>query len=119
MNYKEFTVLQEKYGDKGLVIQAFPCNQFAFQEPGTNEQIKKFAEEHGFKGLLMDKIKVNGSDASPVYNFLKVASGDTSPIAWNFAKFLVCRDGTVAGRWGPRTNPCALEPQIQECLGSS
>ncbi|EFN56130.1 hypothetical protein CHLNCDRAFT_48733 [Chlorella variabilis] len=115
----EFTVLHEKYADQGLVIQAFPCNQFASQEPGSNEEIKQFAAAHGFKGLLMDKINVNGSCASPVYNFLKVASSDTSPIMWNFAKFIVKRDGTVAGRFGPRTSPCSLEPQLQECLNAA
>jgi glutathione peroxidase len=66
----------------------------------------------------MDKIKVNGGGASPVYDFLKVAAGDTSPILWNFAKFIVRRDGTVLGRYGPKTSPCALEPQIQECLAA-
>lgn len=95
---------------------AFPCNQFGFQEPGSNEQIKKFAQDRNFHGLLMDKIKVNGSHASPVFNYLKVASGDTGLIAWNFAKFLVKKDGTVHGRYGPKTNPCALEPEIESLL---
>lgn len=67
----------------------------------------------------MDKVNVNGSGASPVYQFLKVASGDTSAIGWNFGKFLVRRDGTVQGRYSPRTNPCALEPQIQELLAQA
>jgi hypothetical protein len=53
----------------------------------------------------MDKICVNGSSSSPVYSYLKVASGDTSPILWNFAKFIVRRDGTVQGRW---VGGCAL-----------
>jgi len=70
---------------------AFPCNQFAFQEPGTNEEIKRFAEGKGFKGLLMDKINVNGSEASPVFQYLKVASHDTSFISWNFAKVKLLR----------------------------
>ncbi len=64
----------------------------------------------------MDKIKVNGSDASPVFQFLKVASGDTSLITWNFAKFLVRPDGTVAGRYGPKTNPMELAPEIEKLL---
>jgi len=70
---------------------AFPCNQFAFQEPGTNDEIKWFAEGEEFKGLLMDKIKVNGSKASPVFQYLKVASKDTSLIYWNFAKVTLLR----------------------------
>jgi glutathione peroxidase-family protein len=85
LNYAEFKALLSKYSDKGLVIQAFPCNQFGFQEPGTNEEIKRFAESKGFlpEGLLMDKVKVNGSKASPVFEFLKVHSGDSSFISWN------------------------------------
>ena len=118
MNYAEFKALLSKYSDKGLVIQAFPCNQFGFQEPGTNEEIKRFAESKGFlpEGLLMDKVKVNGSKASPVFEFLKVHSGDSSFISWNFAKFLVKKDGTVHGRYGPRTNPLSLESEIQALL---
>lgn len=68
---------------------AFPCNQFGFQEPGTNDEIKAFAAARDFGDppeLLMDKIKVNGSGTSPVFQFLKVASGDTGIITWNFAK---------------------------------
>ena len=68
--------------------------QFGFQEPGTNEEIKKFAAAKNFTGMLMDKINVNGSKASPVFQFLKVGSGDTGLITWNFAKFLVKKDGT-------------------------
>ena len=70
-------------------------------------------------GLLMDKIKVNGSSASPVFQYLKVASGDTGLISWNFAKFLVTKQGTVHGRYGPKTNPCALEPEIEKLLAGS
>lgn len=99
---------------------AFPCNQFGFQEPGTNEEIKEFAAARNFpeppQGLLMDKIKVNGRSASPVFQYLKVASGDTSIITWNFAKFLVKKDGTVHGRYGPKTNPLSLEPEIEALL---
>ena len=105
-----------KYGDKGFTIVAFPCNQFGFQEPGTNEEIKAFAAARDFTGVLMDKINVNGSKASPVFQYLKVASGDTSIISWNFAKFLVSKDGTEVQRYGPRTNPTELIPQIEELL---
>ena len=108
-----------KYGDKGFTILAFPCNQFGFQEPGTNEEIKAFAASKNFTGILMDKVKVNGSDASPVFQFLKVASGDTSLVSWNFAKWLVKADGSVAGRYGPRTNPMELVSKIEELLNEN
>lgn len=116
MNYKEFAELAAKYDPKEFVVMAFPCNQFGFQEPGTPEQIKEFAQKKGFQGLLMNKINVNGKDSSPVFQFLKVASGDTGVITWNFAKFIVRKDGTVQGRYGPRTNPLSLVPHIEECL---
>ena len=64
----------------------------------------------------MDKVNVNGNNASPVFQFLKVASGDTSLIGWNFAKFLVGKDGTVVGRWGPRTSPSSLAADIEKLL---
>jgi len=64
----------------------------------------------------MDKIAVNGKNASPVFEFLKVGANDTSLIGWNFAKFLVKKDGSVAGRFSPQTNPMELETKIQELL---
>ncbi|DBA70025.1 TPA: hypothetical protein ACH3X2_012323 [Trebouxia sp. C0005] len=85
-------------------------NQFLSQEPGSNKDIKEFARNKGFKGVLMDKIDVNGPKASPA------ASGDTSPISWNFAKFLVKKDGTVFGRYGPSSTAVDLTPHIEKLL---
>mmetsp|Transcript_23799 Transcript_23799/g.61091 ORF Transcript_23799/g.61091 Transcript_23799/m.61091 type:complete len:105 (-) Transcript_23799:170-484(-) len=96
---------------------AFPCNQFGHQEPGSDAEIKKFAYGHGFTGFLMDKVDVNGPSTHPVYSWLKEQSGDTSDISWNFAKFLVRPDGTVAGRYPPHTSPNALRPFIEQILG--
>lgn len=113
--------LLQKYPASQFVIMGFPCNQFGGQEPGTNAEVKAFAEARGFVGqgaLLMDKIDVNGPATSPVYGFLKVASGDTSDIGWNFAKFLVNPDGSVAGRWAPTTSPLSLDKKISEAIGS-
>mmetsp|Transcript_2704 Transcript_2704/g.6338 ORF Transcript_2704/g.6338 Transcript_2704/m.6338 type:complete len:110 (-) Transcript_2704:179-508(-) len=106
----------EKFDGQDFNIVAFPCNQFLGQEPGTNEEIKSFAASKGFTGILMDKIDVNGSNSSPVYKWLKYASGDESPIAWNFGKFLVRKDGTVAKRYGPQTSPLEIVPDIEEEL---
>ncbi|KXZ53559.1 hypothetical protein GPECTOR_6g475 [Gonium pectorale] len=117
----EFAVLLGKYPATDLTIVAFPCNQFGGQEPGSNAEVKAFATNKGFQGegaLLMDKIDVNGANASPVYQYLKVASGDTSDIGWNFGKFLVRPDGTVFGRYAPTTSPLALEKYVQELLAS-
>mmetsp|Transcript_5994 Transcript_5994/g.10811 ORF Transcript_5994/g.10811 Transcript_5994/m.10811 type:complete len:109 (-) Transcript_5994:416-742(-) len=105
-----------KYEGKPFSIMAFPCNQFMGQEPGTNAEIKSFAQSKGFSGLLMDKVEVNGGGSSPVYKWLKMASGDEGPIAWNFGKFLVKKDGTVAGRYSPQTNPLAVVDDIDKAL---
>uniref|UniRef100_A0A061S317 Glutathione peroxidase n=1 Tax=Tetraselmis sp. GSL018 TaxID=582737 RepID=A0A061S317_9CHLO len=98
---------------------AFPCNQFAHQEPGTNQEIKQFAQEHGFSGILMDKVDVNGPGAHPVYRWLKEQSGDTSDLDWNFAKFLVRPDGSVYGRYSSAFFPNALRPEIDRILSEN
>lgn len=108
--------MQQTFAGKDFAIVAFPCNQFLNQEPGSNDVIKQFAQNKGYKGLLMDKIDVNGSQSSPVYVFLKDASGDTSPISWNFAKFLVRKDGTVFGRYGPKSSATEYSPLIEKLL---
>ncbi|DBB11502.1 TPA: hypothetical protein ACH3X3_006907 [Trebouxia sp. C0006] len=112
-------MLQQTFAGKDVVIIAFPCNQFLNQEPGSNDVIKQFAQDKGFTGFLMDKIDVNGSEASPVYTFLKEASGDNSPIPWNFAKFLVKKDGTVFGRYGPKSSATEYSPLIEKLLTDS
>ncbi|KAJ7010670.1 glutathione peroxidase 6 [Populus alba x Populus x berolinensis] len=111
-NYAELNQLYEKYKDQGLEILAFPCNQFGEQEPGTNDQITDFVCTR-FKSEfpIFDKIDVNGENASPLYKFLKLGKwgifGDD--IQWNFAKFLVSKDGQVVGRYYPTTSPLSLE----------
>ena len=97
----------EKYKDQGFVVLAFPCNQFAGQEPGDNTQIKEFC--HGTYGVtfpLFDKLEVNGSGRAPLYAQL---AGPDSPypgdIKWNFTKFLVGRDGNILARFEPKQTP--------------
>jgi len=118
VNYEQFADLLQSHKPKGLEIVAFPCNQFLGQEPWPPEQIKEFATDKGFlPGFTMtEKVNVNGTDAHPVYNFLKTQSGDTSAISWNFAKFLVRKDGTVASRHSPGVNPSGLVNEIDELL---
>ncbi|PNH07269.1 Glutathione peroxidase 1, mitochondrial [Tetrabaena socialis] len=109
----------QKYPATDFTIVAFPCNQFGGQEPGSNAEVKAFAAARGFVGkgaLLMDKVDVNGPNMSPVYQYLKVASGDTSDIGWNFGKFLVRPDGTVFGRYAPTTSPLGLDKFVAEML---
>ena len=101
----------EKYKDQGFVVLAFPCNQFASQEPGDGTQIKQFC--HGTYGVtfpLFDKLEVNGGGRHPLYAQL---AGPDSPFAgdikWNFTKFLVGRDGNIVARFEPKTTPDSPE----------
>ncbi|KAF3448555.1 hypothetical protein FNV43_RR09268 [Rhamnella rubrinervis] len=121
-NYTELNQLYEKYKDRGLEILAFPCNQFGEEEPGSNEQITEFVCTR-FKSEfpIFDKIEVNGENAAPVYKFLKSGKwgifGDD--IQWNFAKFLVDKDGKVVERYYPTTSPLTIEHDIKKLLGIS
>ena len=118
--YKGLEALHRKYADRGLVVLGFPCNQFGGQEPGTADEIASFCElNFGVTFPLMEKIKVNGKEADPLYVFLKErASGDmTSAIKWNFTKFLVSRDASNITRHASAVTPESLEKPIEALLG--
>lgn len=121
-NYTELSQVYEKYKDQGLEILAFPCNQFAGQEPGTNEEIVQFACTR-FKAEypIFDKVDVNGSNASPLYKFLKSSKGGIfgDSVKWNFSKFLVDKEGRVVDRYAPTTSPLSIEKDIKKLLGIS
>lgn len=91
--------LYEQYGERGLTILGFPCNQFMFQEPGSNEDIKEFCStNYDVTFPLFDKIHVNGKSQHPLYAELtKVADaeGKAGKVKWNFEKFLVSGDGEI------------------------
>lgn len=111
--------LYDKYSEQGLSILAFPCNQFGGQEPGTPEEIKKFAAGYGVKFDMFAKIKVNGSDAEPLWDYLKHKQGGTLGdfIKWNFTKFVVDRKGQPVGRFGPNEDPIpAVEEAVKKLL---
>lgn len=114
--------LHEKYDKKDLEILGFPCNQFKNQEPGTEAEIKKaWVEELGVQFQLFSLVKVNGNNTHPVYKYLKdeisgVASYD---IEWNFAKFLINKEGKVVQRYAPSFVPLKVEPDIIACLENS
>ncbi|KAA3454992.1 putative glutathione peroxidase 4 [Gossypium australe] len=114
-NYKELNVLYEKYKNQGFEILAFPCNQFAGQEPGTNEQIQEVACTM-FKAEfpIFDKVEVNGKNAAPLYKFLKSEKGGYfgDAIKWNFTKFLVNKEGKVVERYAPTTSPLKIEVRL-------
>lgn len=119
-NYTELTQMYQKYKDNGLEILAFPCNQFANQEPGSNEEIVEFACTR-FKAEypIFDKVEVNGSNAAPIFKFLKSSKSGLfgEKIKWNFTKFLVDKDGIVVKRYAPTTSPSSIEKDVKKLLG--
>jgi glutathione peroxidase len=112
--------LWQDYRDKGLVIVGFPSNEFGGQDPGSNEQIASFCQlNYGVSFPMMAKVKVNGSEAHPLWQWLKnQAPGvlGTEGIKWNFTKFLVKRDGTVWKRYAPNDAPESLRKDIEAAL---
>lgn len=119
--YDGLEALYEKYKDQGLVILGFPCNQFMGQEPGTDEEIATFCSvKFGVKFPLFSKIEVNGNDAHPLYKYLKQqlpGDGKDSDIEWNFAKFLIDKNGNPVMRYKPKVKPEALVTDIEKLLG--
>ncbi len=110
--YEGLEALYEKYRDQGFEILDFPCNQFAFQAPGDAEKIDSFCRlNYGTKFPRFAKIKVNGSDADPLYVYLKEQK--PGRIGWNFAKFLIDRKGNVVDRFAPTDKPKSLEEAIE------
>lgn len=110
--YEGLEALYEKYHDQGFEILDFPCNQFAFQAPGSAEKIDSFCKLHyDTKFPRFAKIKVNGKDAEPLYVYLKEQK--PGRIQWNFAKFLIDRKGNVADRFAPFEKPAGLENKIE------
>src|SRR4029079_1848621 len=108
--------------ERGLAILGFPCNQFGRQESACELDIKRFTgERFGVSFPLFSKIDVNGKNAHPLYRLLKHAAPGllgTEFIKWNFTKFLVDRRGTVVARYGSRTTPRSLEPELVKLLAT-
>ena len=113
--------LHEEYKDDGLKILGFPCNQFAGQDPGTNEEIASFClKNYGVDFTMFDKVDVNGKDAHPIFDYLKDELGGTlgKKIKWNFTKFLIGKDGQPIKRFAPTKKPKDIEKSIQKALKS-
>jgi len=109
--------LYEKLKARGFVVLAFPCNQFGGQEPGTPEEIRAFLDKRGVTFPVFEKIDVNGPNTHNVYKFLKGEKDNMyENIKWNFAKFLVGRDGAVIKRYLPTTYPSTFENDIEKAL---
>ncbi|CAM9180352.1 unnamed protein product [Lampetra planeri] len=108
-------------GDHGLRILAFPCNQFGGQEPGTDAEIKAFAEDtYSVKFDLYSKVEVNGDGAHPLWRWMKSQPHGKGTlgnnIKWNFTKFLIDKEGHVAKRYGPMDDPVVIEKDLPKFL---
>lgn len=116
-----FEILYKKYKETGLVIIGFPCNQFGHQEPESNAtDIQHFCRmRYGITFPMYTKLKVNGANTHPLFQYLKkTAPGifGSTPIKWNFTKFLTNKKGEVIKRFSPTTKPKKLETQIASAL---
>ncbi len=111
--YATLEALHEEYAGRGFTVIGVPCNQFKGQEPGTAEEIAEFCSAtYGVTFPMTDKVDVNGPDAHPVFRQLTEApdaAGEAGPVQWNFEKWLVAPDGTVAARFRPDVQPDAPE----------
>ena len=112
--------LWQDHAAQGLVVIGFPSNEFGGQDPGSNSDIASFCQlNYGVSFPMMAKVKVNGADADPLWQWLKgEAPGllGTQAIKWNFTKFLVGRDGQVIKRYAPTDAPAALRKDIEKAL---
>lgn len=117
--YQGLQHLYEKYNEQGLEILDFPCNQFANQAPGSEEEIVDFCQSrYGVTFRQFAKIHVNGKTEAPIYTYLKSQQGGfiNNNIKWNFTKFLVDRNGSVVERFASTVTPEKLEGKIEELL---
>lgn len=112
--------LYQEYKDKGLMILGFPCNQFGKQDPGSNDEIMEFCQlNYGVSFPMFGKIEVNGSDADPLFKYLKKEAPGalgTQGIKWNFTKFLIDPKGNVVKRYAPKDTPKAIAKDIGKLL---
>lgn len=139
--YDGLEALYQKYKDRGLVVLGFPCDQFAHQEPGSDQEIEEFCRlNHGVTFTLMKKVDVNGPAEEPIFTYLKsvapseeykgfktkathkmlkalsTSATKEGDILWNFTKFLISRDGTTIKRFAPTAEPASFEKDIEKML---
>ena len=117
--YKGLEQLHNDLSPRGFSVLGFPCNQFGGQEPGDARQIEQFcASNYAVTFPMFAKIDVNGSDAHPLYQYLKTKKSGLlgASIKWNFTKFLVDRSGKVVARHAPTAKPEGLVREIEALL---
>jgi glutathione peroxidase len=117
--FDELEALYQKYKDQGLVVLGFPSNQFSNQEPETNDSVEHACLiNHGVTFQLTQKIDVNGPNEDPVFTYLKSKKGTLfgKSIKWNFAKFLINKEGKVVKRFAPTTKPSSFDSLVAQEL---
>jgi glutathione peroxidase len=118
--YEGLEALHEQLSPRGFAVLGFPCNQFAGQEPGAAAEIADFCRlTYDVSFPMFSKIEVKGPAAHPLFRWLvQEAPGvlGTKAVKWNFTKFLLDRNGEVAGRYAPTAKPAALKPAIEALL---
>lgn len=118
--YDGLEKLFQDFKDRDFEVLGFPCNQFGAQEPGSGDEIAEFCKVNfGVTFPLMEKVDVNGPDASPLFDWMKKEKkglmGSTS-IKWNFTKFLIDREGNVVKRYGPQDSPASIAKDVEKLL---
>ena len=124
-NYQQLSDMFEKYKNDGFTVLAFPCNQFHNQEKNSEEDIEEFVKsKFNAQFQLFSKIDVNGPNTHPVFRFLRANSELHDPltvkskeIPWNFAKFLLDKDGKVVKYYNPTVEPQKFEEDVKKLLG--
>lgn len=118
--YDGLEKLYEQYEDRGFEVLGFPCNQFGGQEPGNADEIAEFCKVNfGVTFPLMQKVDVNGANASPLFDWMKAEAPGlmgSKGIKWNFTKFLIDREGNVVKRYGPADAPATIAKDIEKLL---
>ncbi|KEG11024.1 glutathione peroxidase [Trypanosoma grayi] len=112
-NLEKLIHIQASYGPRGVTVLAFPCTQFANQEPKTDEAVAAWAREWGVNFDMFDKVKVRGGDAHPLFHMLQDSLG---PIRWNYTKFVCDRDGIPRVKLAPSCPREELERSIEQLL---
>ena len=114
-HYRGMQKLFDKYKARGLMVMGFPSNQYAEEEPGSDEEIKNFCStEYGVTFDMFAKTDVKGDNINPLYKWLVEQGPEAGEIRWNFAKILVSKEGEVIGRWDPKVDP--EDPEIIEAI---
>ena len=108
--YQDLETLWRTYRERGLVVIAVPSNDFGEQEPGTATEIKQFCEgSYAVDFPLAEKQAVIGAKAHPFFRWIAEELGDAGTPRWNFHKYLIAPDGSLAGAWPSRVRPTDAE----------